>query len=214
MESMTSKSVSIDANELARQMKTIVTTEAPSSSSQRVPAIDLRSLTQEQLRIYGEIGGPRDGQVGGPFAVWLLASPVIADRVNRVSEVLRFRGKLSKQLLEIIILCVARYWQSNFQWSTHAALALRFGLKAEFIERIRLGDDPQFPEEAQQALFDAVTQLLRYKQLPEYSYNRLATLFDFEQLVEVATAVGQYSMAAIVMNAFEIEPANGARPLT
>ncbi len=173
--------------------------------------MDLRSLTREQLRIYGEIAGPRDGQVGGPFAVWLPAMPEFADRVNRVGEVLRFRGKLPKQLLEILILCVARHWGSDFQWSAHAALAVRFGLRAEYIEQIRLGDNPQFTEEAPKAIFAAATELLRDRKLSQHSYDRLATLFDFEELVELITALGQYSMAAIVMNAFEIVPADGAR---
>ncbi len=179
----------------------------------RIAHIDVHSLSDEQKQLYYEIGAPRDGKVGGPFPIWLQANPDLADRMNKVGEVLRVHGALEKRLFEIAVLCVARYWKSNYQWSEHAALALRCGVSQATIDTIRDDRAPSISNEDERLVFGAAFELLSVKRLSPALYDVLLRVLGFRQLVELVTIVGQYSMAAIVMLGFEVEPADGSRPL-
>src|ERR1700761_5725930 len=59
----------------------------------RVPELEPASLSEEQLRIYGEIAAKRHGTVRGPFAIWL-RDPKLADRANAFGNALRSEGRL------------------------------------------------------------------------------------------------------------------------
>ncbi len=179
----------------------------------RVAQIDVASLSDEQKQLYREIGAPRDGKVGGPFPVWFQANPDLADRMNKVGDALRVHGALDKRLFEVAVLCVARYWKSNYQWSEHAALASRCGVSQATIDAIRAQRAPEVPSENERLVFGAVFELLREKRLSPDLYQELLRVLGFRQLVELVTIVGQYSMAAIVMLGFEVEPADGSRLL-
>ncbi len=179
----------------------------------RVAQIDVASLSDEEKQLYREIGAPRDGKVGGPFTVWFQANPDLADRMNKVGDILRVQGALDKRLFEIAVLCVARYWKSNYQWSEHAALASRFGVNEATIDAIRTQQVQNISNEDERLVIGVVHELLREKRLSVDLYQQLLRVIGFRQLVELVTIVGQYSMAAIVMLGFEVEPADGSRPL-
>ena len=177
----------------------------------RVPAFRPDDLSVEQKRLCAEIGGPRDGMVNGPFRPWILANPPLAEAMNQVGAVLRFQGMLGKRLLEIVVLRVARHWRSDFQWSAHVPLALRFGVARAVIDAIHDGAPPPFETEQQRLAYRCAEALLEEQRLPQQLYNELLAAFGFDVLVEMITILGQYSMANIVTNAFEIEPIDGTR---
>ena len=77
------------------------------SGSDRLPMPAPAELTAEQLAAVEQIvSGPR-GTINGPF-VPLLRSPELMTRVQMVGEYLRFSSVLDDDLVELVILLVAR----------------------------------------------------------------------------------------------------------
>jgi 4-carboxymuconolactone decarboxylase len=176
----------------------------------RVPPVEFDTLNAEQQAVYKQIAGPREGNVGGPYTVWI-KTPAIADAMNRVGDVLRVNGKLDKRLMELMVLLVSRHWRCDYQWAVHADAAVKAGLGREVMEAIRLGRKPEFAREDERAVYDAITELLESKALSQATYDRVLGALGMELLIELVTNTGRYCQAAIVSNCFEIEIPGGKR---
>lgn len=170
----------------------------------RVGTIKPENLDAEGAELYKAISGPRNGIVDGPFRVWLQSNPRLAERMNDVGHVLRDTGKLDKRLFEIAVLCTARFWDARYQWAAHSPIALDMGLSQETIDAIGRGQRPTSAPEDQQMIYDLTQGLLEKRQIPDELYDRVLALLGFDDLVELVTVIGQYSLAAIVTNGFEI----------
>ena len=179
----------------------------------RVEPIELATLDAEGQELYKAISGTRGNVVDGPFRVWLRANPELAARMNDVGAVLREAGKLDKRLFEIAVLCVARFWDARYQWAAHGPIALKLGLSQETIDAIGHGEMPASAPSDEQAVYDLSMSLLERKSIPDDLYDSVLALIGFEQMVELVTTVGQYSLAAIVTNGFDIELLSGGAQL-
>ena len=170
----------------------------------RVKPIEMSELDPETAELCQAISGSRGGIVDGPFRVWLQANPKLAARMNDVGGVLRDAGMLDKRLLETAVLCVARFWDAPYQWAAHAPIALRLGLSGESIDDIGRGQSPRSAPADEQAVYELTLSLLEKRQIADDLYDSVLDLVGFADMVELITVVGQYSMAAIVTNGFEI----------
>ena len=84
-------------------------------------------MAPEQKAIYDAIAsGPR-GNGSGPFQVWL-RSPVLADRLQKVGEYVRFQTSIPKGSNEFANSIAKRYWNSMFEWPYHYPLAVKGGI--------------------------------------------------------------------------------------
>jgi 4-carboxymuconolactone decarboxylase len=176
----------------------------------RVQPLVYSELAPDTQRIYKSIAGQRGGTVDGPFRVWLRANPELASRMNDVGDTLRMKGTLDKKLFELAVLSVARFWDCNYQWSAHVPLALQVGLSREAVEDIGNRRRPNSMPDDQLLTYELAVTLLSQHAIPRAIYEAAIQLFGFEEMVELVTTIGQYSMAAIVLNAFAIEPLVGS----
>ena len=179
----------------------------------RVAPIEPNNLDERGREIHAAISGPRGGVVDGPFRAWLQANPELAARMNEVGNTLRVSGKLDKRLFEIAVLSVARFWDAHYQWSAHGPLALQLGLSQETINAIGEGRVPEGAPSDEKLVFELARSLLHDRNIPQAIYEQVLELVGFEQMVELVTTIGQYSLAAIVINGFEIEPLQGGSRL-
>ena len=98
-------------------------------------------LDADQLKVYRELmAGPRGG-IRGPFNA-LLRSPVLADRVQKLGEFLRFESSIPARLNEFAILITARHWNAQYEWFAHYPHALKGGLKPEVAADLAQGKRP------------------------------------------------------------------------
>ena len=96
-------------------------------TGERMPEMTLENMTPAQRSIAEAImNGPR-GRMSGPFNAWL-RSPVLADRLQKVGEYVRFNTSLDKRINEMAILMTAQAWGAQYEWYAHAPLALKAGL--------------------------------------------------------------------------------------
>lgn len=168
-------------------------------------------LAPQHHLIFDAIAESR-GRVGGPFAL-LLHSPEVAGRTAHLGSYLRFESTLPAAVTELVVITTSRECDCALEWGGHVVLARRAGVREEAISAIRERRAPEglTPEEAQ--IVSYVQQLLRAHRVSEATYHALLERFGVQGLVELTATIGYYSMLACSLNAFAVEPAEGAERL-
>lgn len=177
----------------------------------RVEDLKPEDLTAEQKAIHARIAGTRGGVVRGPFAIWL-RQPAIADAADRLGTTLR-QGLLDKRLFELMVLVVARHWSAQYEWHAHAKQALAAGIAADAIDAIRQRRKPGFARDDERLIYDLVTELNETRTLSQATYDRALAALGLDKTIELVSAIGFYTMVAIMLNGFDAPVPGGARPL-
>lgn len=107
----------------------------------RLPEISRDQLNPQEQQFFDEIVGTRGG-VRGPYGV-LLHSPDLASSVAHTGTYLRFESDMPNALKEVVILTTAREIKSQFEFTSHVALARRAGVSEDTIRAITDGKAPR-----------------------------------------------------------------------
>jgi 4-carboxymuconolactone decarboxylase len=179
--------------------------------SSRIPLVDVDALDATQRATFDRIAGTR-GKVAGPFLA-LLHSPELADRVQAVGAFIRFESSLDDATRELAILVTARSWSCQFEWAAHAPLALAAGVSADQLDAVAGGRRPASLEPTAAAVHDFVAELSRNGRVGDATYAAALGRLGVARLVELTALVGYYTLLAMTLNAHEIAPSDGSRPL-
>jgi 4-carboxymuconolactone decarboxylase len=137
----------------------------PSADEQRFARLHVDQMTDEQKIYFNSLmAGPISGtgskgvvqgatSLGAPFNV-LLRSPVLAERMRKVGEYLRFESAIPKRLNEFAILITARTWTAQYEWYAHLRLALKEGLDPLIGEELAKGQRPSKMKPDEEAVYD------------------------------------------------------------
>jgi 4-carboxymuconolactone decarboxylase len=107
----------------------------------RIPTVMRDSLPADQQAAYDAIA-ERRGQVSGPFPV-LLNSPEAASRIARLGHYLRYASILKPSTRELAVMTVAREFDCQYAWTSHAPPARQAGVRDEAITALRNGQAPE-----------------------------------------------------------------------
>ena len=112
------------------------------STSQRLPIPEREAMSEAQRAAADSIiNGPRKA-IFGPF-IPLLQTPALMERIGKTGEALRFEGKLKDNIRELAICVVARETGNQFEWQTHAPLAIKAGVPEQAIAALAAGRRPR-----------------------------------------------------------------------
>lgn len=177
-------------------------------SQDRLPPIEAAELTEEQRAAVERItSGPR-GSLVGPF-VPLLRSPELMTRLQLVGEYIRFGSVLADELVELVILTVARAWDQQFEWGYHHPIAIAKGLPDDVIDAVAAGRSPDGPPEVV-AVWELVDELQRIRQVSDDVYAAALATVGETGVVEVVATTGYYTTLAMTMNTARTPPPDGA----
>lgn len=177
------------------------------------PAPD--TMTEEQREVYDQIvSGPR-GTLVGPLRA-ALHNPALADRWQRLGQVLRFETSIPTHLNELAILVTARRWNSDLEWGIHAGDAERAGLPQAYMQAIRDGDSPDFgTDDAAREVYEFARQLLQTGNVADAAYDAILARWGELGAVELTAVIGYYSMVAMTLNVHRVPlPAGMTETLT
>lgn len=178
----------------------------------RLPDLDYDTMDAHQKRIYdGLMSSPR-GRVSGPFPV-LLRTPEMCDRFQNLGKYLRFECSLDKQLIELVVLTVARHWHAQYEFWAHAKFARDYDLPEPVIEAIAAGRRPDLPSAEHELLYDYTREILETSRCSQPTWDRMMQTFGETTFVEIAVLAGYYSAGAVLMNTFEVMPPDGTVPM-
>lgn len=177
----------------------------------RIPVATPDALNDEQRRVYDKIAsGPRAG-VRGPFLA-LLHQPVLADAVQQVGEVLRYRTSFPPRLSELAILVTARHMDCQYEWFAHEPHAAKGGLSAAVVAAIKAGRPPEAMAADERAVYEFALELNERHVVSPATYQRALEAFGTVGVVELTGLVGYYTMIAMTLNAHEVPLPAGASP--
>jgi 4-carboxymuconolactone decarboxylase len=165
----------------------------------RLPPPDRADLSPAQVEAVDRIAsGPR-GALVGPF-VPLLRSPELMTRLQLVGEYLRFDSVLDDDLVELVILVVARRWNQQFEWGFHHGIALEKGLPQDVVYDIAAGRRPAGGRVEVGAVWDLLNELHETTEVGDPTYAAAVELLGEAKVVEVVGTAGYYTTLAMVMN--------------
>lgn len=185
--------------------------------TERYTPLTPETLTPEQQPVYEAIAAARHGAVPKPFHV-LLPSPELTERTQELGALLRYRTGLPPRLSELAILVTARYWDARYEWSVHAGEARKAGVPEEAIAAIANGPAPGGPPGGappsmptaltgdDALIYEFASSFFITRDVPDAVFQRAVARFGMKTVVELATILGYYSMLAIVMGIFRVQP--------
>ena len=151
------------------------------------------------------------GAVQGPFTMFL-HSPEVAGRVADLGAYVRFEGSLDMRVRVLAAMVAAREFEAMYVWGAQTGGARRLGVPEETITAIRDNHSRGVPPEDAQ-IIEFTRALLRRHRVDEASFKAMQTRFGNDELVQLTTAIGYYSLLSMTVNACELEPAVGAEVL-
>ncbi len=170
-------------------------------------------LGPEQQRVAEEILKVSSGGLGGPYN-FLLRSPVLADRILKLADYLRFNTSVPRRLNEMAILIQARLWTAQYEWWAHHPLALKAGLAAEIADALKDGMRPAAMQPDEAAVYDFCVELSKRKQVSDATFARARALLGEQQIVDLVALTGFYAQVSMILTVAEAPiPGEGAPPL-
>jgi 4-carboxymuconolactone decarboxylase len=191
---------------------------------QRFKRIHTDEMSPEQkLYFDGLMSGPVSGtgskgvvqgatSLGAPFNV-LLRSPVLAERLRKVGEYLRFESSIPKRLNEFAILITARTWTAQYEWFAHLRLALKEGLNPELANELAQGIRPSKMQPDEEAVYNFCHELHTTHQVSDAHYKAAHDLFGEQGIVDLMVVSGYYVMVSMVLNVNRTPLPEGAQPI-
>ena len=174
-------------------------------SGERMPEMTLEKMTPAQRSIAEAImNGPR-GRMRGPFNAWL-RNPVLADRLQKVGEYVRFNTSLDKRINEMAILMTAQAWGAQYEWYAHAPLAVKAGLDPSVVAAIGAGRKPENMKDDEAIAWEFITQLRRDHSVDDPTYTRALEKFGEPGIVDLIAVNGYYDVVSMTLNVARVKP--------
>lgn len=169
------------------------------SRAERLP-IPAREAMNEVQRAAADaiINGPRKA-IFGPF-IPLLQTPELMERIGKAGESLRFDGTLPANIRELVICVVARETGNQFEWQTHAPLAIKAGIAAQAIELLAAGSRPKPLSDLEACAVDFTVELMRRNGVSDAAYAEAVGAFGEAGVVELSALIGYFVMVCWIMN--------------
>src|SRR5262245_26919295 len=174
--------------------------------TERFAPLKREELSPEQQRVYAAIlSGPR-AAVPAPFHLFL-QSAELADRVQQLGELLRYRTGLPPRLSELAILVTAHHWGAEYEWSVHEREARKAGVPDGAIRAFAAGTAPDRTGD-DALIYEFAHTFYAERDVPQALYDSAVARFGMRTVVELGSILGYYSMLAIVLRIFRVKPAS------
>src|SRR5437763_16365265 len=177
----------------------------------RLPPITSKDqVTAKDHTIFDSIVASR-GALPGPFTMFL-HSPELAGRLAHLGAYVRFEGSLDMRVRVLAAMTVARELEAVYVWGAQAGGARRLGVPESTITAIRENHSRGIPSEDAE-IVEFTRQLLRKHRVDDATFKSMQSRFGNDELVQLTTAIGYYTLLSMTVNACELEPASGAEVL-
>jgi 4-carboxymuconolactone decarboxylase len=177
-------------------------------TGERMAEIPLDKMSSAQRAVADAImSGPRGG-LRGPFNAWL-RSPVLADRLQKVGEYIRFNTSLDKRVNEMAIIMTAQAWGSQYEWYAHAPLAIKAGLDPDIVAAIGAGRKPDKMKDDEAVVWEFTTQLRRDHAVDDAIYAKALEKFGEQGIMDLIAVNGYYDVVSMTLNVARVAPPAG-----
>ncbi len=191
---------------------TIAPGYAQMPATKRFPQVTVEELNAQQRQVADEILKVSSLGLAGPYNA-LLRSPLLADRMVKLLDYLRFNTSVPRRLNEFAILIQARLWTSQVEWVAHHPLALKAGLAESVAEDLKVGRRPTEMKPDEELVYDLSMELSIQHSVSDALFTRAKTLLTEQQIVDLVTVSGTYASVAMLLATADEPAPGGQRPL-
>ena len=113
-------------------------------------------------------------------------------------------GDLGRRQGELVILRVASYLKSWYEWSSHVDRSLKVGISLEEIQNVNKKLNPSDWSEKEFLLLTAVDQLIINRSFSKTQYKKLASYFSEKQILDLIAIHGMYLILGCMINVWYV----------
>ena len=182
-------------------------------SLSRLPPIQRADLDEEGRRIWDVLApaGGRGMSPTGPGAVSMY-SPKAAEPIQALNQYLR-KTVAGSRYFELSALLAAREFDQQYEWSGHEPAAVRAGLEQSVIDVVKFNKDVTGLSEKDRTVIRLGRALFRDHKVSADLWAKTVELFGQQGAVEIATIMGDYAMAAVMLTAADQQLPPDRKPL-
>jgi 4-carboxymuconolactone decarboxylase len=181
----------------------------------RLPLPNREELGTDAQLIYDSLADPDRATLRGlrgPGGI-LLHSPDLARYSQPLNHHLRHEAGLGSRVRELAILVTARALDSQFEWSSHEAEALRVGIAQDIIDIIKYRKDTAALDEADRVVIELGREIFTARKVMPGTFGRALHQFGRRALVDLVALMGNYAGTAALLTAFDMQLDPGQKPL-
>ena len=177
-------------------------------AEQRLPTIPPARYSDAQRQAAAEFLAARQYPVRGPFEP-MMHSPEVMSRTRALGDYLRYKSAIGNTLSEFAILITAREWAQDYEWSVHAPIAEKAGIKAAVIAALREGRRPDNMNRDETIVYEFAVELLHNQGVSDPTFAAVEARFGKPGVVDLVSILGYYTFNAMLLNAARFEPTDG-----
>jgi 4-carboxymuconolactone decarboxylase len=198
------------AGAFAQQPK--LPTDVDPHSYSRLPLLQRDQLDPSGQRVFDNVAGKdRAAAPVGPVGTSLY-SPGVAEPMNQLNQYLR-NTVVGAHYFEICALLAAREFDQYYEWSAHEPGALRAGVDQKAIDAIKFNRDVKGLADKDAAVIQFGRALFHQHKVSAALYARVVELFGKQGMFELTAVMGDYAMAAIMLDAVDQQLPPDRKPL-
>jgi 4-carboxymuconolactone decarboxylase len=181
---------------------TVLPKDIDPQSFSRLPVMKRDDMDEDGKHIYDLLAGG-EGKTAiptGPVAISLY-SPKVAEAIQMLNQYLRFHGVLKPRDFEVAILVAAREFDQQYEWSGHEMAARAAKVPQQVIDAIKFNKPAEGFSDRDTLIVTFARDSFHGHRISSDLYAKAVETFGKQGTLELATIIGDYAMAAIMLNA-------------
>ncbi len=190
------------------RLPTLVQERLPTLVQERLPTLAPAQYDEAQRQAVADFLAARKVPISGPFEP-MLYSPHVMTLARSMGDYLRYKSGIGNTLSELVIVVTAREWSQDYEWSVHAPIAVKAGIRPEIVAAIRDGRRPEGMSDDEATVYDFTTELHRNHRVSDATYARAEKRFGKPAVVDLVGITGYYTFLAMQLNTAQFRAKGG-----
>ncbi len=199
---------------LALAFAALALAPAVAQDNSRFPPLRPDQLTPAQKEWADSIAQPpRNAKFTNPPYRAYIRNPELAQKLQAISDYVRWNSALPPRLSEFAILITARQWTQQYEFSAHYPLAIKGGLDPKVAADLAAGKRPEGMKDDETALYDLSVALYRDKNVSDEVYDAAMAKLGEHGVLDAIAVMGYYDLVSMTLHTIRAVPANNGSPL-
>ena len=171
----------------------------------RLPIATRDTVPANQQAAFDDIFGQNGSAPQyGPGSV-LAHVPELSKLATALNQYLRNDSSLSKKIQEFTMLITAREMDCQHIWNAHAASARQAGVRDDIVDDLREDNELEDLAADEEAAVNYARAIMRNHYASRGAFQAAIEQFGEQGLIELTMLIGNYSMLALAINAFDTD---------
>lgn len=171
------------------------------------PITKREQVSGDALEAFDAIIASR-GSINGPQSMQMYA-PGVARWSTALNDALRFDAVLSDHDTELAVITAARVMDCEYVWASHAAAALKAGVRQEAIDIVANEESLDGLTEDEALIVRYGRELMIDHKLSEEAFDAVLSRFGEAKTIVLGALMGYYLMISCTLIATDMRPAEG-----